>query len=178
MLHHGWILFRCRKAAYRRQHGSSAFLQKASQRSRVGRRLGRACCPDLGELSIDFEGSWKRYQNPALHFHISANAKIDFDSQKGARTSSLQAPIMLLTGHKGEIYSGKFHPDGTFLATSGFDRQILFWNTFADCENFHMMTGHTGAILDMHFSTGGLFHRFDSGLTKFTWTSNMHSSSI
>ncbi|XP_003738815.1 U5 small nuclear ribonucleoprotein 40 kDa protein [Galendromus occidentalis] len=76
---------------------------------------------------------------------------------KGARTSSLQAPIMLLTGHKGELYNGKFHPDGTMLATCGFDRKILFWNTFGDCDNFHMMTGHTGAILDMHFSTGGEF---------------------
>lgn len=31
---------------------------------------------------------------------------------------------MLLTGHLGELYCGKFHPDGTYLATSGFDRQI------------------------------------------------------
>lgn len=71
------------------------------------------------------------------------------------RTSSLEAPIMLLTGHLGEIYCGKFHPDGTYLATSGFDRQIFFWNTLGECENFGVLSGHTGAVLDMHFSTDG-----------------------
>ncbi|KAH9375915.1 hypothetical protein HPB48_012555 [Haemaphysalis longicornis] len=93
------------------------------------------------------------------------------------RTSSLEAPIMLLTGHLGEIYCGKFHPDGTYLATSGFDRQIceipgvyhtlrvtdccipyagaVFWNTLGECENFGVLSGHTGAVLDMHFSTMG-----------------------
>ncbi|OQR78524.1 U5 small nuclear ribonucleoprotein 40 kDa protein-like [Tropilaelaps mercedesae] len=76
---------------------------------------------------------------------------------KGSRSSSLLAPIMLLTGHQKELFSGRFHPDGSFLASSGFDRQIFFWNTFGECENFHVMAGHTGAILDMHFSTGGDF---------------------
>lgn len=40
------------------------------------------------------------------------------------RTSNLESPIMLLTGHSGEIYSAKFHPEGQFLISSGFDRQI------------------------------------------------------
>lgn len=40
------------------------------------------------------------------------------------RTSNLQSPIMLLNGHEGEIYSGKFSPDGTCLASVGFDMRI------------------------------------------------------
>jgi Prp8 binding protein len=31
---------------------------------------------------------------------------------------------MLLTGHEGEIYAAKFHPEGEFLASSGFERNI------------------------------------------------------
>ena len=31
---------------------------------------------------------------------------------------------MLLSGHQGEIFCGNFHPDGTFLASAGFDRDI------------------------------------------------------
>ncbi|UYV76221.1 SNRNP40 [Cordylochernes scorpioides] len=71
------------------------------------------------------------------------------------RTSSLDAPIMLLSGHQGEVYCGKFHPDGTLLATAGFERQIFMWNTYGECENFAVLSGHTGAILDLNFSTDG-----------------------
>lgn len=41
-----------------------------------------------------------------------------------ARTSKLLAPIMLLEGHQGEIFSCEFHPDGEHLVSTGFDRQI------------------------------------------------------
>ena len=41
-----------------------------------------------------------------------------------ARTSNMEAPIMLLSGHSGEIYTAKFHPEGNILASAGFDRQI------------------------------------------------------
>ena len=40
------------------------------------------------------------------------------------RCSSLQAPIMLLSGHEGEVYCCKFHPNGSTLASAGFDRLI------------------------------------------------------
>ena len=72
------------------------------------------------------------------------------------RTSNMDAPIMLLTGHEGEIYSAKFHPEGEFLASAGFDRQILFWKVYGECENFHVMSpSHSGAIVDLHFTSDG-----------------------
>jgi WD40 repeat protein len=36
-----------------------------------------------------------------------------------------------LTGHLGEIYTIKFSPDGRYLASSGHDRLIYFWDIFA-----------------------------------------------
>ncbi|XP_069672017.1 U5 small nuclear ribonucleoprotein 40 kDa protein [Periplaneta americana] len=71
------------------------------------------------------------------------------------RTSNLLAPIMLLEGHQGEIFSVEFHPEGQYLASAGFDRQIYIWNVYGECENISLMTGHTGAIMEMHFSTDG-----------------------
>lgn len=71
------------------------------------------------------------------------------------RTSNLQSPIILLLGHEGEIYASKFGPDGSLLASSGFDRKIMLWNTYGDCENFAVLTGHTGAVMDLQFSTDG-----------------------
>jgi len=35
---------------------------------------------------------------------------------------------------------------------------ILFtvlWSVYGECENFAVMTGHTGAVMDLHFNTDG-----------------------
>ena len=93
----------------------------------------------------------------------SRNELMPSQSQDGAviqsgpaRTSNMEAPIMLLTGHEGEIYSAKFHPEGDFLASAGFDRQIFFWKVYGECENFHVMSPtHSGAIVDLHFTEDG-----------------------
>ena len=72
-----------------------------------------------------------------------------------SRTSNLMAPIMLLEGHQGEIFTVEFHPEGQYLASAGFDRQIYIWNVYWECENISLMAGHTGAIMELHFSTDG-----------------------
>ncbi|CAL1287097.1 unnamed protein product [Larinioides sclopetarius] len=81
------------------------------------------------------------------------------------RTSNLLAPIMLLSGHQGEIFCGNFHPEGNFLASSGFERDIFFWNVYGECENFAVLSGHTGAVLDLKFSTDG-GHLFSASTDK------------
>ncbi|TMS18318.1 U5 small nuclear ribonucleoprotein 40 kDa protein [Larimichthys crocea] len=71
------------------------------------------------------------------------------------RSSSLQAPIMLMSGHEGEVYCCKFHPNGATLASSGFDRLILMWNVYGDCENYATLKGHSGAVMELHYNTDG-----------------------
>jgi len=71
------------------------------------------------------------------------------------RSSNMEAPIMLLTGHAGEVYCGKFHPEGSILASSGFDRQIFLWNVYGECDNVSVMSGHTGAIVQLCFNPSG-----------------------
>ena len=44
------------------------------------------------------------------------------------RTSNLQSPIMLLTGHEGEIYAARFSQDGNMLVSAGFDMKICKFN--------------------------------------------------
>merc|ERR1711976_928583 len=71
------------------------------------------------------------------------------------RTSNLQAPIMLLSGHDGEVFCSKFSPDGQIVTSAGFDRLIFMWNVYGECENLATMKGHTGAVLDIQYSTDG-----------------------
>lgn len=35
---------------------------------------------------------------------------------------------MVLEGHQGEIFSCEFHPEGEYIASTGFDRQICKFN--------------------------------------------------
>ncbi|XP_074832626.1 U5 small nuclear ribonucleoprotein 40 kDa protein isoform X2 [Carettochelys insculpta] len=71
------------------------------------------------------------------------------------RCSSLQAPIMLLSGHEGEVYCCKFHPNGATLASAGFDRLILLWHVYGDCDNYATLKGHSGAVMELHYNTDG-----------------------
>lgn len=69
------------------------------------------------------------------------------------RTSSLQAPIMLLTGHKAEIFSVEFSPSGKHIASGSFDKTIMLWNTYGECENYYLLRGHQNAVLDLHWNS-------------------------
>ncbi|CAH1757245.1 8756_t:CDS:10 [Entrophospora sp. SA101] len=68
------------------------------------------------------------------------------------RTSGLQAPIMLLVGHQGEIFTVRFNPSGQYVASGSFDRTILLWNTYGDCLNYGLLKGHSGAIMELQWS--------------------------
>lgn len=71
------------------------------------------------------------------------------------RTSSLLAPVMLLTGHQGEVMTAKFNPSGSVIASASQDRKIFLWNTYGECENFAALVGHGNAILEVAWSHDG-----------------------
>lgn len=73
------------------------------------------------------------------------------------RTSGLQAPIMELTGHSGEVFATRFDPSGAHIASGSMDRSIMLWNTYGHCDNYGVMTGHRGAILDLQWSRDSTF---------------------
>ncbi|KAF7953131.1 hypothetical protein EAE96_006348 [Botrytis aclada] len=68
------------------------------------------------------------------------------------RTSGLQAPVMQLEGHSGEVFAAKFDPNGNYIASGSMDRSINLWRTYGNCENYGTLTGHKGAILDLQWS--------------------------
>ncbi|KAK0386657.1 hypothetical protein NLU13_6492 [Sarocladium strictum] len=80
--------------------------------------------------------------------NASSNALV----QSAPRTSALQAPVMELSGHSGEIFAAKFDPTGNLIASGSMDRSIMLWRTYGDCENYGVLNGHKGAILDLQWS--------------------------
>jgi len=57
-----------------------------------------------------------------------------------------------MKGHSGEVFATRFDPSGQFIASGSMDRTILLWRTYGACENYGILAGHKGAVLDLHWS--------------------------
>uniref|UniRef100_A0A7S2TVT0 Uncharacterized protein n=1 Tax=Lotharella oceanica TaxID=641309 RepID=A0A7S2TVT0_9EUKA len=83
----------------------------------------------------------------------SSDIKKQLVETKGVlpRTSTLEAPTMLLTGHGGPVNACKFDLSGELLASGGMDKLLFLWKIEGKCENIATLKGNDGAILDIHW---------------------------
>ena len=57
-----------------------------------------------------------------------------------------------LTGHKAAVYKIEISPNGSYMASGGFDRQILIWKMDAVPQNVgKSLQDHKNAILGLKF---------------------------
>ncbi|KAK3066419.1 hypothetical protein LTR53_017241 [Teratosphaeriaceae sp. CCFEE 6253] len=54
-------------------------------------------------------------------------------------SAGLQASVMELAGHSGEVFAARFSPDGASIASGSMDRSILLWRTTGDCANYGVL---------------------------------------
>jgi Planctomycete cytochrome C/WD domain, G-beta repeat len=57
-------------------------------------------------------------------------------------------------GHRDTLYSAVLSPDGTMVASAGYDRKITLWDTKSG-EAIRHFDGHNGAIYDLDFDSSG-----------------------
>lgn len=50
------------------------------------------------------------------------------------------------------MHSAKFNHDGSAIASASFDRDIFLWSTKGDCSNYAVLSGHGGAVLEVHWN--------------------------
>lgn len=48
---------------------------------------------------------------------------------------------MLLTGHADQVFTLRFNPEGDVLATGSFDKTILLYRVYGECENTLQIKG-------------------------------------
>eukprot|EP00126_Sphaerothecum_destruens_P002303 Sdes_comp15743_c0_seq1m4783 len=94
-------------------------------------------------------------KKPKNEVAVAQNVGKSIVASTPLRTSNLPAPIMLLSGHLGEVLTTRFSPCGKYIASGGTDKQIYLWSVFDKCENFSMLTGHRGAVLELCWSEDG-----------------------
>ena len=67
----------------------------------------------------------RKADSQALQLHPNEKkARTDVAIVGPRRTSKLPSPIVLLEGHQGEVFTVKFNPNGTTLASGSFDKTI------------------------------------------------------
>lgn len=77
---------------------------------------------------------------------------------------------MELSGHSGEVFTARFSPDGSSIASGSMDRNILLWRTHGDCENHGMLSGHKSAVLDLHWSRDSqVIYSASADMTIASW---------
>ena len=72
-----------------------------------------------------------------------------------ARTSDLEAPVMKLEGHKQEVLTMRFNPNGNILASGGHDKELFVWNVYGNCQNLYRLKGHQQSVTELTWNTSG-----------------------
>ena len=75
-------------------------------------------------------------------------------ARSDGRSSALEAPIMVLSGHDGPITSCEFDPSGQYIASGSRDRTVFLWHVYGETDNYGVLRGHKNAVLDVCWGSG------------------------
>ena len=96
----------------------------------------RSAEEDAHELALTASAKRPRREQDVLAVAQEAGSRALAGLAAGSvpRTSSLDSPTMLLTGHSDAVYSVKFAPNGAHLASASRDKTVSLWNVRGDCQ--------------------------------------------
>lgn len=111
-----------------------------------------------------------------------SSALVTIDSNKKAlitsdgtalppRTSSLNSATMCLTGHGSAVFACGFSSNGGSFASAGADKLLFLWDLLPTGEvtNTSVLSGHTGPILDLHWSSNDRILTGSADSTAALW---------
>lgn len=81
------------------------------------------------------------------------NDAIMLKTDNAVNNLKLFNPTIMLQGHSGEIFTGKFSNEGILYASGGHDKNVMIWETFEEkCRNLVTLQGHTNAIIQLQWN--------------------------
>lgn len=120
-----------------------------------------------GRIELHQGGSVKTLKTPegkinALHFSADGTKLVAATGISGLKgeaivfdTKSGEVGKTIGEGqHRDILFDAEFSPDGSILATAGYDRDIHLWD-FATGKLLRSMTAHNGAVYDLAFAPDG-----------------------
>ena len=99
---------------------------------------------------------------PLLSFIFWAAAAM---AQPPATSETAGDKPKVLVGHPAPVYAAAFTPDGSILASGGFDQKVKLWNV-ATGKELRTFEGHQGLVLSLSVSPDG--HTLVSGASDNT----------
>ncbi len=79
-----------------------------------------------------------------------------------ARNPASQKELLLENEHRDLVYAAAWSPDGSIIATAGYDSKIVLWNTETGTP-LRTLSGHNGAVFHVAFSPDGTLLASASG---------------
>lgn len=114
-------------------------------------RLGLEVVGKVTQIRPSTDGRWVVVSSgvPGVGGRVQV---IDASSLRG--TNGVPRVTRVLEGHSDIIYSAVLSPDGTILATGGYDRVIRLWD-MTNGGMLRTLEGHNGAVYDLDFDRSG-----------------------
>lgn len=106
---------------------------------------------------------------------MSLTQRRNSNSKAGARlkTGILKNPATVFSGHEGPVYTAKFSPTGSNIASGGHDKQIFLWRlpTSSDDENINygVLSGHKSAVTSLNWVSESTLFSTSSDSTVSFW---------
>lgn len=131
------------------------------------------------EKEIDHEGQLQSRSYSASKQEVELGVEVgeefedgieigkDEQEEKSQRKTGLFFPNMVITSHKGEVYSIDFSKDGKYIASCSFDMTVMVHHVYTECETIKMLQGHKNAVLQVKWT------RDDSHLVSASADNNL-----